>query len=223
MTLMEPSDLKAALADLPGVHEAAVGRLEVHVKAPTFADAVTLVSDVAAVAEEMDHHPDVDLRYDDVTFGLSTHSAGGVTGLDVDLGRRIVALATAKGAELLPPRARVELGIDAVDGAALLPFWRAGLGYREQRLPDGRSELHDPQGIGPVVWFQPMDPPRTGRNRIHLDVYVAGGREACERRVADTIAAGGRLVTDEHAPEWWVLADPEGNELCVCQGQATSR
>jgi 4a-hydroxytetrahydrobiopterin dehydratase len=68
-----------------------------------------------------------------------------------------------------------------------------------------------------------MDPPRTDRNRIHLDVYVAGGREACERRVADTIAAGGRLVTDEHAPEWWVLADPEGNELCVCQGQATSR
>ena len=62
-----------------------------------------------------------------------------------------------------------------------------------------------------------MDPPRTGRNRIHLDVYVAGGREACERRVADTIAAGGRLVTDEHAPEWWVLADAEGNELCVCR------
>jgi 4a-hydroxytetrahydrobiopterin dehydratase len=36
--------------------------------------------------------------------------------------------------------------------------------------------------------------------------------------VADTIAAGGRLVTDEHAPDWWVLADAEGNELCICQG-----
>jgi len=214
---MEPSDLKAALADLPGVHEAAVGRLEVHVKAPTFADAVTLVADVAAVAEELDHHPDVDLRYDHVTFGLSTHSAGGVTRLDLDLGQRIVALATAKGAELLPPRPRVELGVDAVDGAALLPFWKAGLGYREQRLPDGRTELHDPNGVGPVVWFQQMDPPRTGRNRLHLDVYLAD-RESCERRVAESVAAGGRLVTDEFAPRWWVLADAEGNELCVCQG-----
>jgi 4a-hydroxytetrahydrobiopterin dehydratase len=217
MTLLEPSDLTAALEDLPGVHEAAVGRLEVHVKAPTFADAVTLVSDVAAVAEELDHHPDVDLRYDDVTFGLSTHSAGGVTGLDVELGRRIVALATAQGARLLPPRTRVELGIDAVDGAALLPFWKAGLGYREQRTPDGTTELHDPQGLGPVVWFQEMDPPRTDRNRIHLDVFVPG-REACEQRVAEVVAAGGRLVTDEFAPGWWVLADAEGNELCVCQG-----
>jgi 4a-hydroxytetrahydrobiopterin dehydratase len=32
----------------------------------------------------------------------------------------------------------------------------------------------------------------------------------------DTLAAGGRLVSGEHAPNWWVLADPEGNELCVC-------
>jgi len=30
------------------------------------------------------------------------------------------------------------------------------------------------------------------------------------------VEAGGTLLTDEHAPEWWVLADVEGNELCVC-------
>ena len=214
---MEIPALKAALAGLPGVHRAGFGRLQVHAKAPTFADAVTLVTDVAAVAEEMDHHPDVDLRYRDVTFSLATHSAGGVTQLDLDLGQQIVALATAQGAELLPPVARVEVAIDAVDGDALRPFWKAALGYAEQVTDEGWTELHDPAGVGPAVWFQPMDPPRTERGRIHLDVYVPGGVEACERRVAEAVAAGGRLVTDAHAPEWWVLADAEGNEVCVCQ------
>jgi 4a-hydroxytetrahydrobiopterin dehydratase len=215
---MEPSDLTAALAELPGVHRAGLGRLEVHVKAPTFADAVTLVTDVAAAAEEMNHHPDVDLRYDDVAFTLSTHSAGGVTSLDLDLGRRIVALATGLGAEVQPPRSRVEIGIDAVHAAAVLPFWKVGLGYVEQRNAEGEVELHDPAGRGPVVWFQPMDPPRTERSRIHLDVHVPGGRAACEQRLADTLVAGGRLLTDRFAPDWWVLADAEGNELCICQG-----
>ena len=110
------------------------------------------------------------------------------------------------------------------EAAALLParttlvvtVWKAGLGYREQRTGKG-TELHDPAGAGPVVWFQPMTEPRPERNRIHLDVYVAGGTAACEQRVADAVAAGGRLVTDEFAPHWWVLADAEGNELCVCQ------
>lgn len=59
-----------------------------------------------------------------------------------------------------------------------------------------------------------MAEPRTERNRIHIDVYVP--REQAEHRVAAVVAAGGRLVTDEHAPSWWVLADAEGNELCVC-------
>jgi 4a-hydroxytetrahydrobiopterin dehydratase len=39
--------------------------------------------------------------------------------------------------------------------------------------------------------------------------------ELAEARVAAAVAAGGRLLTDEHAPAWWVLADPEGNEVCV--------
>jgi 4a-hydroxytetrahydrobiopterin dehydratase len=218
MTLLELAALDAALADLPGVHRAGIAHLQLHIQAPTFADAVTLVTDVAAVAEELDHHPDVDLRYRDVTFRLATHSAGGVTELDVDLARRIVALATAQGATPLPPADRFEIGIDTEDGPALRPFWKAVLGYREQRTPQDGVELVDPDGQGPTVWFQPMDPPRHGRGRVHLDVYVAGGREACEQRVADALAAGGRLVTDEFAPDWWVLADGEGNEACVCQG-----
>ena len=217
MTLLEIPALKAALADLPGVHRSGMGRLEVHLRAPSFADAVTLVTDVAAVAEELDHHPDVDLRYRDVAFRLATHSAGGVTGLDLDLARRILTLAGERGAEVLPPVDRVEVAIDARDAAALRPFWKAVLDYREQATDQGGVELHDPDGEGPIVWFQPMDPDRPGRGRIHLDVYLHGGREAGERRVAAALAAGGTLVTDEFVDRsWWVLADAEGNEACVC-------
>jgi 4a-hydroxytetrahydrobiopterin dehydratase len=64
-----------------------------------------------------------------------------------------------------------------------------------------------------------MDPPRTARNRIHLDVSVP--YDQAEARVAAALAAGGRLVSDAHAPMWWTLADAEGNEVDVatCLGR----
>ena len=54
-----------------------------------FPAAVRVVSHVAEVAEEMDHHPDIDIRWRTVHFTLATHSAGGVTQLDVELAHRI--------------------------------------------------------------------------------------------------------------------------------------
>jgi len=57
-----------------------------------FADALAYVDAVGAMAEEMDHHPDIDIRYNTVTLRLSTHSAGGLTGLDLELARRIDGL-----------------------------------------------------------------------------------------------------------------------------------
>ena len=89
------------------------------------------------------------------------------------------------------------------------------LGYVEGTDQDGEPDLRDPLGRGPLLWFQRMDPPRSGRNRIHLDVFVADP-ETGRRRVDAAVAAGGRVVNDEHAPSFWVLADTEGNELCVC-------
>ena len=56
---------------------------------PSFPAAIAFVNRVAGVADGMDHHPDIDIRYDRVTFALSTHSAGGLTTLDFDLARRI--------------------------------------------------------------------------------------------------------------------------------------
>ena len=67
------------------------------VQAPTFLDGIRLVQRVAEVAEEQDHHPDVDIRYTTLTFTLSTHSEGGLTGKDLDLARRIDRLVTDAG------------------------------------------------------------------------------------------------------------------------------
>jgi 4a-hydroxytetrahydrobiopterin dehydratase len=120
------------------------------------------------------------------------------------------------GAQVLPAPERVEIALDCVDADAVRPFWAAGLGYQE-RLGSQGVELHDPRGRGPVLWFQRMDPPRVGRGRFHLDVLVPD--DAAHARVQAVLAAGGRLVSDAHAPSWWVLADGEGNELCVCTRQ----
>jgi 4a-hydroxytetrahydrobiopterin dehydratase len=55
----------------------------------SFAAAIAFVNRVADVAEGMDHHPDIDIRYRDVTLTLSTHSEGGITEKDLDLARQI--------------------------------------------------------------------------------------------------------------------------------------
>jgi len=59
-----------------------------------------------------------------------------------------------------------------------------------------------------------MDVPRPQRNRIHLDVIVP--HDEADARVAAAIAAGGHLISDAAARSFWVLADAEGNEACVC-------
>jgi 4a-hydroxytetrahydrobiopterin dehydratase len=59
---------------------------------PSFRAAVEAVSMIADVAEQMDHHPDMDLRWRKVRVAVVTHSAGGVTDLDLELARRVDAL-----------------------------------------------------------------------------------------------------------------------------------
>lgn len=66
--------------------------------APDFPTAIRLVDAVAVVAEEMDHHPDIDIRWRTVHFAISTHSKGGVTDLDVALAERVDTAATDLGA-----------------------------------------------------------------------------------------------------------------------------
>ena len=181
----------------------------------SFAAGARLVDAIGGLAGLDDHHPDVDLRHGGVTVRLITITDDyyGLSGRDLELARRISALACEQGLLADPSAVQtVQVSIDALVGPEVLPFWRAVLGY-EYRGDSPDEDLIDPQGRGAPFWFQQMDTPRPQRNRIHIDVWVP--YDQAEARIAAALAAGGRLVTDEHAPEWWVLADAEGNEACV--------
>ncbi|HXT18902.1 MAG TPA: 4a-hydroxytetrahydrobiopterin dehydratase [Gemmatimonadaceae bacterium] len=54
-----------------------------------FADGIAFVDRIAKIADEMDHHPDIDIRYTKITIVLSTHDAGGITQSDLTLAERI--------------------------------------------------------------------------------------------------------------------------------------
>jgi 4a-hydroxytetrahydrobiopterin dehydratase len=88
---LSPDDVAAALRDLP-LWSGDGDALRRTVDLPTFRDAVAAIDAIADVAEEMDHHPDIDLRWRTLHLTLSSHSAGGVTELDLALARRIDAL-----------------------------------------------------------------------------------------------------------------------------------
>jgi 4a-hydroxytetrahydrobiopterin dehydratase len=181
----------------------------------SFVAGTRLVHAIGELAGLGEHHPDLDLRHEGVTVRLLTTADDwyGLTERDLDLARQISAVARQLGLSADPSALQtVQVSIDALVGSEVMPFWRAVLGY-EYRPDSPDEDLIDPRGRGPSLWFQEMDAPRPQRNRIHIDVWVP--HDQAEARVKAAIAAGGRLVTDEHAPGWWTLADPEGNEVDV--------
>jgi len=173
-----------------------------HFRTGSLAKGVALVDEIGRLAGAAQQYVNVDLRYSGVTVSLKTR--------DIVLARRISAAAQALGIVADPTAVQhIHVTIDALVLADVLPFWRALLRYRQI----GDDHLFDPSGRDPCVEFQPMDVARLQRNRMHIDIAVR--HEQAEARIADALAAGGRLVSDAHAPMWWVLADPEGNEACV--------
>jgi 4a-hydroxytetrahydrobiopterin dehydratase len=176
----------------------------------SFAVGAELVDVIATLADAANHHPDVDLRYGGVTVRLVTHEVGGLSARDVELARQISAEARELDLAADPSAVQtVQLTIDALVAADVMPFWRAVLGY----AAEGEEDLVDTHGRNPGIWFQRMDAARPQRNRVHVDVAVP--HDQAEARVAAALAAGGHLVSDRFAPQWWTLADAEGNEVDV--------
>lgn len=176
-----------------------------------FTQGLALVNAVGEVAEELDHHPDLDLRYGHLDIRLTSHDAGGVTERDVALARRITELAAGLGAVAEPGAVQVlELGLDTPDHRAVRPFWQAVLGSDQGR----DDEVVDPSGATPSLWFQATDSQASDRQRFHVDLTVPP--EVAGERIAAGVAAGGRLVSDDEAPAFVVLADADGNQMCVC-------
>jgi 4a-hydroxytetrahydrobiopterin dehydratase len=181
-----------------------------HFRTGSFTKGVALVDAIGKLANAANHHPDVDLRYRGVTVRMRTHDEGGLTERDVALAAQITDAARELGIPVdVSGLQMIQVAIDALVIPDVLPFWRAVLGYKQEDDED----VVDPDDQGPPFWFQQMDAPRPQRNRIHIDLYVP--HDQAEARVAAALAAGGHIVSDENAPGWWTLADPEGNEVDV--------
>ena len=120
------------------------------------------------------------------------------------------------------------LGCDAAEPHRLAAFWALALGYVDEPGyddPDGAS-IVDPDGKGPAIGFLRVPEPKRAKNRIHVDIRVAGEppwdmaeRERLIRvKVTELTAVGAAVVREESydgALGHVVMLDPEGNEFCV--------
>jgi pterin-4a-carbinolamine dehydratase len=204
-----------------------LGSLRTSVPVGSLAQAISLAADAVAVCgDDADQHLRIDARPDRVVFTLQSVERAAVTTRDAELALLISAAADRSGLLAQPeieteaPRSVqvLEIAIDALDIAGIRPFWRAVLGYTGEAGAEGPEDpLVDPVGQGPAVWFQQMDEPRPQRNRIHFDICVP--HDEAPRRIEAALAAGGRLVSATRAPAFVVLADLEGNEVCVTTWQ----
>ena len=88
--LLDQAELQGAIVGLDWRRDG--DALEKRVQLATFPAAIAFVGHVATIAEQMDHHPDIDIRWRTVVLRVSTHSAGGLTPMDVEFARRVDAL-----------------------------------------------------------------------------------------------------------------------------------
>ena len=194
--------------------------LQTRILTKSFATGLAVVNAIGAAAEEMNHHPDLTLRYASVDIRLTSHDERGVTDRDIRLARAISVIAADAG--LHPDSSdvsRLELGLDTPSRESVLPFWSAMLAMEHQSGPDFGDDLRDRADALPNVWFQASGREEP-RQRWHLDLWVDPAQ--VKPRIDAALAAGGSLVSDAEAPSFWVLADPEGNRSCLCTWQDRS-
>jgi 4a-hydroxytetrahydrobiopterin dehydratase len=191
-------------------------------------DRLQMAARVAAAATQAcgadaDKHLRIDLRADRVELVLQDMQLGGPTAVDTRLAAEITDAVRGLGLRIAPPTSEpgddhpvqaLEIAIDTLDREAIRPFWKAVLGYRDEPGSASDNGIIDPARQLPTVWFQQMDEPRPQRNRIHFDITVP--HDEADRRVQAALAAGGQLLSDASSRAFRILADPEGNEICVC-------
>lgn len=105
--------------------------------------------------------------------------------------------------------------VNAAEPASLARFWALVLGGEPVDRDDGWALIEgDPDTGRSQISFQPDPAPKTGRNRLHLDVRVTDIAAATEVVVGHGAVPVGGAVTDEQG-SFQVLRDPEGNEFCL--------
>ncbi|MEV8034295.1 VOC family protein [Streptomyces sp. NPDC086182] len=181
------------------------------------ASGAAFVSAVAHAAAVAGHDvPEIRLGPGLVDVSLFTVDGSGarwITPEDLGLARVITLLAHEHGLTAAPEEVtQLEVALDTADDTVAGPFWAALLtGEAGNTVHD---TVFDPTNRVPSVWFQRTDAHRTPRQRWHMDLWPAP--EVAGTRIRAAVAAGGTVVDDSHSPSYTVLADPEGNRVCVC-------
>ena len=181
---------------------------------PDYLVASAFVAEVAQLAESDGHHPDVKLAPGVVDVSLCTREDGRwVTQRDIDLARRISEIARGHALESKPAAVtQLEIALDTAHEGGVAGFWSVLLtGSPDNQIYDS---IFDPTGRVPALWFQGTDEHETPRQRWHFDLWLAA--EVADERIAAAVTAGGSIVYDSGAPAFTVLADPDGNRVCVC-------
>ena len=114
--------------------------------------------------------------------------------------------------------ATLGLVLDCTDPRRLAEFWTEALGYRNAGAAGSYVVLVAPDGDSPKLLLQEVAEPKTTKNRMHFDIETPH----VHAEVARLEALGARRLEaetrHEHGTTWVVLADPEGNEFCICDG-----
>jgi 4a-hydroxytetrahydrobiopterin dehydratase len=222
LTLTEISDAITGLG-----WRLVLGVARTAVRTSSLAQAAALAERIAGAGLGADGSLAADLRADRVILTIRSPGGRRLTRRELDQVAPVTQLVRELGLAPDPgtgggaprPVQVLEIAIDAMNIAAIRPFWMAVMGYDDEPGDAGpQGGLADPDGQGPTIWFQQMDQPREQRNRIHFDVSVP--HDEAGRRIEAALAAGGRLLYEEEAPAFWVLADDEGNEACVTTWQS---
>jgi 4a-hydroxytetrahydrobiopterin dehydratase len=202
--------LDAGLADWRKLAQALHARYSL----PDYITAAAFIAAVAEVADADAHHPDLKLTHGVIDVSLCTHEDGlWVTQKDVDMAGRISELARENGLKPEPNAVtQLEIALDTAHEDSIALFWSVLLtGSPDNKIHDS---IFDPSGRVPGVWFQGTEDHETPRQRWHFDLWLAP--EVADERIAAAVAAGGSIVDDSEAPSFTVLADADGNRVCIC-------
>ena len=114
---------------------------------------------------------------------------------------------------------RIEIGIDTVMPETLAHFWAGALGYTVGDMDRAGTylDLVPPDPGLPALYMQRVPEAKTVKNRLHLDILTAEAEQTIARLIALGATRLGAAMSGSEGGWWQVMADPEGNEFCVCR------
>ncbi|MBI2710358.1 MAG: VOC family protein [Actinobacteria bacterium] len=110
--------------------------------------------------------------------------------------------------------------LDCADPEELSAFWAPALGYAVLGSVENYTLLAPPDGAGPQLLLQKVPEGKSAKNRMHLDLDVEDIEVEAQRLETLGAARLDATVHSEHGSSWLLMADPEGNEFCVCDSGA---